>query len=200
MKYKIPDIINFAFSNLGYLITITLFSFALFNPGNFPSLFNNGMYLYFIWELTLICTFIILISKPASISSQITDYLTIIIFLIMFLLIGISLDLKTYSLMILINFLSNQLLYKRLPDIKIVSARFILLWLSVMIFLPIMSFIYILTSFFRTSTEDLSISISGASLNDLQNNPTNALLWAVCYFTLLILFNTYLFINKKFKF
>lgn len=183
---------NFYLGISGYIFTIIAFSAALFLPWKYPYMYNDGGGLYFLWEFILIMIYLILSNKPKLITGKVHDYLWIIIILGIFLAIAISEGYRTFSILIVINFVSNSLINKSIPDIKILTIRFLILWSSVMIVLPLLTFFYeilaIIQAFFGSGSVQIMSQSHGGALED----PTNFLIWGVGYFSMLLVFDLFL--------
>ncbi len=183
---------NFYLGISGYIFTIIAFSAALFLPGKYPYMYNDGGFLYFLWEFFLIMIYLILSNKPKFITGKMHDYLWIIIILGIFLTIAISEGYRTFSILIVINFVSNLLVNRSIPDVKILTIRFLILWSSVMIVLPLLTFFYeilaIIQAFFGSGSVQIVSQSQGGALAD----PTSVLIWGVGYFTMLLVFDLFL--------
>lgn len=183
---------NFYLGISGYIFTIIVFLTALIAPERYPFLYNTGGFLYFLWEFFLIIIYLILSNKPKLIIVKIHDYFWIILILIIFLAIAISEGYRTFSILIVINFLSSLLVDKNIPSTKILTVRFLILWSSVMIVLPFLSFFFktmwVIQELFDSDFTKISFQSQGGVLQD----PINVLIWGVGYFSMLLAFDVFL--------
>lgn len=188
---------NFYLGIAGYTFTIITFSVALFAPERYPSLYNNGGFLYFLWEFFLIMIYLILSNKPKLIITKLHDYFWIILILVIFLAIAVSEGYRIFSILIVINFVSNLLVNRTIPGIKILTIRFLILWSSVMIVLPLLSFLYEILSVIREFFGSDSIKITSQTQGGVLQDPTNVLIWGVGYYSMLLVFDLFLYYKRK---
>jgi len=188
---------NFYLGIAGYIFTIIAFSAALFIPERYPYLYNDGGFLYFLWEFFLIMIYLILSNKPKLITTKLHDYFWIILILGIFLAIAISEGYRIFSILIVINFISNLLVNRSIPGIKVLTIRFLILWSSVMIVLPLLSFLYEILSIIREFFGSDSIKITSQSQGGILQDPTNVLIWGVGYFSMLLVFDLFLYYKSK---
>lgn len=189
---------NFFLGISGYLFTIIAFSAALIAPEKYPYLYNNGGFLYFLWEFMLLFIYLLLSNNHHRITARIYDYAWVLLMLALFITIAISEGYMIFSILIVVNFLSSLLIDQKIPSAARLTIRFLILWSSVMIVLPILSIIYEILSLARgllgfVAYTTVPQSTSGGVLQD----PTNALIWGVGYFSMLLIFDVVLYSNSK---
>lgn len=189
---------NFHLGISGYLFTIIAFSAALIAPEKYPYLYNNGGFLYFLWEFMLLFIYLLLSNNHHRITARIYDYAWVLLMLALFITIAISEGYMIFSILIVVNFLSSLLIDQKIPSAARLTIRFLILWSSVMIVLPILSIIYETLSLARgllgfVAYTTVPQSTSGGVLQD----PTNALIWGVGYFSMLLIFDLVLYSKSK---
>lgn len=189
---------NFFLGISGYLFTIIAFSAALIAPEKYPYLYNNGGFLYFLWEFMLLFIYLLLSNNHHRITARIYDYAWVLLMLALFITIAISEGYMIFSILIVVNFLSSLLIDQKIPSAARLTIRFLILWSSVMIVLPILSIIYETLSLARgllgfVAYTTVPQSTSGGVLQD----PTNALIWGVGYFSMLLIFDLVLYSKSK---
>lgn len=189
---------NFFLGISGYLFTIIAFSAALIAPEKYPYLYNNGGFLYFLWEFMLLFIYLLLSNNHHRITARIYDYAWVLLMLALFITIAISEGYMIFSILIVVNFLSSLLTDQKIPSAARLTIRFLILWSSVMIVLPILSIIYEILSLARgllgfVAYTTVPQSTSGGVLQD----PTNALIWGVGYFSMLLIFDLVLYSKSK---
>ncbi len=189
---------NFYLGISGYLFTIIAFSAALIAPEKYPYLYNNGGFLYFLWEFMLLFIYLLLSNNHHRITARIYDYAWVLLMLALFITIAISEGYMIFSILIVVNFLSSLLIDQKIPSAARLTIRFLILWSSVMIVLPILSIIYEILSLARgllgfVAYTTVPQSTSGGVLQD----PTNALIWGVGYFSMLLIFDLVLYSKSK---
>ncbi len=189
---------NFFLCISGYLFTIISFSAALIAPEKYPYLYNNGGFLYFLWEFMLLFIYLLLSNNHHRITARIYDYAWVLLMLALFITIAISEGYMIFSILIVVNFLSSLLIDQKIPSAARLTIRFLILWSSVMIVLPILSIIYEILSLARgllgfVAYTTVPQSTSGGVLQD----PTNALIWGVGYFSMLLIFDLVLYSKSK---
>ena len=189
---------NFFLGISGSLFTIIAFSAALIAPEKYPYLYNNGGFLYFLWEFMLLFIYLLLSNNHHRITARIYDYAWVLLMLALFITIAISEGYMIFSILIVVNFLSSLLTDQKIPSAARLTIRFLILWSSVMIVLPILSIIYEILSLARgllgfVAYTTVPQSTSGGVLQD----PTNALIWGVGYFSMLLIFDLVLYSKSK---